>query len=80
MYVDEALLSVDKMMEKFPQVGGRTPLLMCDFCADLGIMPPTTNASTSFTEKKTQEKVLKKRTKDSFKSWGLTSKKMSKKN
>ena len=45
---DEALLSVDKMKEKILQVGGRTPLLMCNFCAELGIMPPTTNPATSF--------------------------------
>ena len=72
---DEALLSIDNMKDKFPQIGGRTPLRMCDFCANLGIMPPTTNAATSFTEKKVQQKTSKKRTKAVIGSLSLTNKK-----
>ena len=77
---DESLLSVDEMKEKFPEVGGKTPLRMCNFCADLGIMPPTTNAARSYTDKKAQEKVVKKRTKASLKSLGAVSSKRTKKN
>ena len=76
---DEALLSVDNMKETFPKVGGKTPLCMCNFCAELGIIPPTTNAATSFTDKKTQENMLKKRTKASCKSLKVVSSKRTKK-
>ena len=71
---DENLLSVDEMKDKFPEVGGKTPLRMCNFCAGLGIMPPTTSAARSFPDKKAQQKVSKKRTKACFGSLKRTKK------
>ena len=47
-------------------VGSKTLLPLCDFCATLGINPPSTHASTNFVEKKAQDKSTKKSTKRSI--------------
>ena len=60
---DEKILSVDQMKRKF-DTGGKQPLSLCEYCSSLGIMPPTTNASTNFVEKKAQHKRTKKRERD----------------
>ena len=48
---DENILSLDQMKKKF-DTGGKQPLCLCEYCSSLEIMPPTTNASTNFVEKK----------------------------
>ena len=60
---DEKILSIDQMKRKF-DTGGKQPLSLCEYCSSLGIMPPTTNASTNFIEKKAQHKRTKKRARD----------------
>ena len=60
---EDNLLSVDQIKIKF-NIGGKQPLHICEYCSSLEIMPPTTNASTNFVEKKAQHKNKKKQGQD----------------
>ena len=59
----DELLTLDEMKQTF-NTGGKQPLPLCTYCVSLNVKPPTTNASTRFTEKSIQEKRCKKRMRD----------------
>ena len=66
----EDLLTVDEMKVAY-DTGGRQPLRLCTYCSSLNIEPPKTNASTSFIDKRAQQKTAKKQKRSNAVARGL---------